>query len=123
MNANVNPKLLKRFGNDIVFIDPFLSDSKAALFEWERAMLAAEKSYFALIRECGCTPQQARSVLPNSTKTTLVCTANLREWRYIFYRRTGKTDTKQMQALMGGLLRQMQSLIPVVFDNIIPAEK
>ena len=38
--------------------------------------------------ELGATPQIARGVLPNSLKTELVVTMNLREWRHFFKLRT-----------------------------------
>ncbi|MCK4308177.1 FAD-dependent thymidylate synthase, partial [candidate division WOR-3 bacterium] len=43
---------------------------------WGRAMLEAERTYIVLLKE-GWSPQQARSVLPNSLKTEIVMTANL----------------------------------------------
>ena len=45
---------------------------------WKRACEATETAYFDLLAE-GCSPQEARSVLPNSLKTEVVMTANIRE--------------------------------------------
>ena len=50
---------------------------------WLNAMKETEKSYFQLI-ELGASPQEARSVLPNSLKTEIVATMNLRGWRNFF---------------------------------------
>lgn len=70
-----------RFGNQITFIKPcFLDEGTGGYKLWKQAMFVAEKEYFELLN-WGCTPQEARSVLPNSTKTEIVMTANLREWR------------------------------------------
>ena len=55
--------------------------------EWFNHMLDAEQAYKTL-REGGWRPEQARSVLPNSLKTEIVMTANLREWRHFFKLRT-----------------------------------
>jgi thymidylate synthase (FAD) len=63
-------------------------------------------------------PQQARSVLPNSLKTEIVVTANLREWRTIFKQRTSKAAHPQMRELMCPLLDELKSLIPVIFEDI-----
>jgi thymidylate synthase (FAD) len=67
---------------------------------------------------CGWSPQQARSVLPNSTKTEIVVTANFREWRHIFKLRCDKTAHPQMQEIMRPLLTKCKELIPVIFDDI-----
>ena len=59
----------------------------------------AEKSYHYM-QECGCKPEDARKVLPNSTATRIVMKANLREWRTIFSLRTSKAAYPEMRELM-----------------------
>ena len=69
----------------------------------------------------GCTPQEARSVLPMSLKSELVMTANIREWRHFLKLRaadaTGAAHP-QMKEVAVPLLNELKSLIPVVFDDI-----
>lgn len=84
---------------------------------WGDSMFEAEKTYNQLI-SIGWSPQQARSVLPNSLKTDIVVTANLREWRTIFKQRTSSGAHPQMQELMRPLLLQFIEAIPVIFDDI-----
>lgn len=84
---------------------------------WTRAMEQAEYNYDELLRY-GWTPQQARSVLPNSLKTEIVVTANLREWRTIFKQRCGPAAHPQMRELMIPLLKKFKKQIPVVFDDL-----
>lgn len=84
---------------------------------WIWAMAAAEDCYLALL-EKGWSPQQARSVLPNSLKTEIVCTANLREWRHILTLRCSPAAHPQMREVMVPLLRELQAKLPVVFDDI-----
>jgi thymidylate synthase (FAD) len=84
---------------------------------WTMTMVNAEKSYLELLR-LGWTPQQARSVLPNSLKTEIVVTANLREWRLIFKQRAAKTAHPQMRELMCPLLRDVILSLPEVFDDM-----
>lgn len=84
---------------------------------WLKAMRACEKAYNALI-EAGATPQEARSVLPNSLKTEIVITYNLREWRLFFKQRCAKRAHPQMREITVPLLRKFQQMIPVVFDDI-----
>ena len=109
-----------RFGYEITFIKPyFLNEVSVAYRLWKQAMFVAEKKYFGLL-SWGCTPQEARSVLPNSVKTEIVMTANLREWRHFLKLRTAKAAHPQMRELTVPLLHELQERIPVVFDDIQP---
>lgn len=66
-----------KFDNGITFINPFFFD-EAKYQRWLGAMARAETAYMDLL-SMGATPQEARSVLPNSTKTEITITANYRE--------------------------------------------
>ena len=90
--------------------------------EWLNAMKDAEKHYMAMI-ELGATPQIARSVLPNSTKTNITITANYREWRTFFKLRTAPDAHPQIRDVAIPLLNELKQRIPVVFDDIEAAEK
>lgn len=108
-----------KFGNEVTFIDlrHFLVNPEARKL-WEVAMQQAETNYLELVNQHGVPPQFARSVLPNSLKTEIVVTANIREWRHIFKLRTSKAAHPQMQEIMGPMLAEFQACIPVVFDDI-----
>ncbi len=84
---------------------------------WLNAMSLAEFHYKKLL-DNAWSPQEALSVLPNSLKTEIVVTANLREWRTIFKQRTSPAAHPQMRELMCPLLDEMKRLLPVVFDDI-----
>lgn len=84
---------------------------------WLRSMLDAERAYKDLING-GWRPEQARSVLPNSLKTEIVVTANLREWRHIFTLRCSKAAHPQIRELMVSCLKGFQKAIPVLFYGI-----
>ena len=86
---------------------------------WQELCERAEETYKELLSH-GVQPQQARSVLPNSTKTEIVMTANLREWRHFLKLRTAKAAHPQMRELTVPLLHEFQERIPVVFDDIQP---
>ena len=106
------------FGRELTFIKPyFLKEITGAYKSWRKAMFVAEKAYFSMLN-WGCAPQEARSVLPNSTKTEIVMTANLREWRHFLKLRTAKAAHPQMRELTVPLLKELQERIPVVFDDI-----
>lgn len=120
----------------ITFIVPnFITDSYADLLNYENryfdngmpsdaaivwldTMRVAETNYNRLINECNWTPQQARSVLPNSLKTTINISCNIREWRHILRLRTAKTAHPQMREVMQPLLDEFKRLIPILFDDI-----
>lgn len=85
---------------------------------WEKAMSACEDAYFDLL-DFGCTPQEARAVLPNSLKTEIVMTANLREWRHFLKLRTSKAAHPQIREIAIPLLMELKSIIPIVFDDIV----
>ena len=84
---------------------------------WLRSMLFAEKMYMELI-ELGATPQEARAVLPNSLKTEIVVTMNLREWRHFFKVRCSPAAHPQMREVAIPILKKFKEIIPVVFDDI-----
>ena len=107
-----------KFGNELTFIKPcFWEKRSVEITAWICAMTLAEISYFNLL-EAGATPEQARSVLPNSIKTEIVMTANLREWRHFLKLRTAQAAHPQMRELTIPLLKELKEKIPVIFDDI-----
>lgn len=84
---------------------------------WLETMQSIENAYNHLI-ESGAEPQQARSILPNSLKTEIVVTMNLREWRHFFKLRTAKNAHPQMREIACALLNGFKEKIPVIFDDI-----
>lgn len=109
-----------KFGSEITVIKPFEVEEGTKEFElWKSAMENAEKSYMAMM-ENGSKPENARGVLPIDIKTEIVITTNIREWKHIFELRTSKAAHPSMRELMIPLLKEFQSKIPVIFDNIEP---
>lgn len=111
-----------KFGNQITYIEPCFFDAsteegKKKYQIWKETMEYTEKKYLELI-ELGATPQEARSILPNSLKTELVMTMNLREWRHFYKLRTAKASHPQMREIAIPMLTKFKELIPVVFDDI-----
>ena len=110
------------FGSEITFIIPEYLDYKSAGWNtWKETMKACEDSYFKLL-DIGLTPQEARAVLPNSLKTEVVMTANLREWRHFFKLRalgtTGKPHPQMLEVTVP-LLEDFKQMIPGVFDDLV----
>mgnify|MGYP000847711004 CR=1 FL=1 len=124
-----------QFGNNVTYIIPpwvdipegeyyFNEPSNIQVIEsdylWFEACLESEEFYNSLLKT-GWSPQQARAVLPNSLKTEIVTTANLREWRHIFGMRAvgiaGKPHP-QMLEIMVPLLKEFKEKIPVIYDDL-----
>jgi len=109
--------------DDLEVIEPcFWPEKKAKetheyqFITWRDAMLQAEENYKALINN-GAKPEEARSVLPNSTKTEIVITYNLREWRHFFSLRGKKDAHPQIREIAIMLLKKMRESIPIIFDD------
>ena len=106
------------FGSEITVIRPcFLNPNTDGWNLWEGGCLAAEQAYFNLLNY-GCTAQEARSVLPNSLKTEVVMTADIREWRHFLKLRCSKAAHPQMREVALKLLDMVHAKIPVLFDDI-----
>lgn len=106
-----------KFGKEIKVIslnDYLDSDSYRV---WYDSCMFAEHEYFALL-EKGVKPEIARNVLPLSTATEIIMTANIREWRSVMKLRTSARAHPQMRSIMRKLLDEFKSKIPVLFDDI-----
>jgi len=111
-----------KFDNELTFIKPcFWEEGSEPYSIWMNQMKIAEDAYIALIG-CGAKPEQARSILPNSLKTELIVTMNLREWRHFFKLRTSPKAHPQMREVSIPLFQRMRELLPVIFDDIRVAD-
>ena len=107
-----------KFGNEITVIKPLFWDEQDQNYQtWLQAMDMAEKAYMTLL-ENGAKAQEARSVLPNSLKTEIVMTANLREWRHVLNLRCGRPSHPQIRQIMLPLLAEFNKLLPVLFNDL-----
>jgi len=122
----------KKFGNQLTFVIPPWIDitpgnythstpidleSKGANI-WFKSLLHSELQYMDLIINQKWTAEKARSVLPNSLKTEIMVTCNIREWRHVFQMRTDKAAHPQIREIMKPLLQHLQTKLPVLFDDI-----
>jgi thymidylate synthase (FAD) len=106
--------------NGCTFIKPLFRNTDSIKYEnWLKAISQTESAYLALL-STGATAQEARSVLPNSLKTEVIMTANLREWRHFFKMRADKPAHPQMREIAIPLLLELRQRIPVIFDDILP---
>ena len=90
----------------------------AIIHEWMVACLDAERHYMRML-ELGATPQIARSVLNNSTKTELCITMNFREWRHFIRLRNDPTAHPQMREVAQQALDMLFEKYPVFFEEFV----
>lgn len=114
----------EKFGGEITVIEPAFWNGVQGVNSqkyhlWLQAMRACEEAYLSLLA-AGASPQEARSVLPNSLKTEIVVTMNLREWRHFFKLRAANAAHPQMREIARPMLEQFKQRIPFVFDDIQP---
>jgi thymidylate synthase ThyX len=83
----------------LTFINPVPYEDNTL---WFASMELAEKAYLAMI-EAGCAPQEARNVLPLSTKTELVMTGTYLQWKELLKLRCASGAHPQMRYLMDKL--------------------
>jgi thymidylate synthase (FAD) len=107
-----------KFSNEVTFVEPFFwRDSNPLKLLWEKSMEYAEWIYLEMIKN-GAKPQEARSVLPNSLKTEITMTMNLRQWRHFFKLRTSSKAHPQMREIAVPMLCDFTNLLPEVFKDI-----
>lgn len=107
-----------KFGSELTFIKPCFWDEDSENYRlWLDSMQFIENTYNKMI-EAGAKPEEARSILPNSLKTEIVVTMNLREWRHFFKLRTAPAAHPQIREVSGMLLNELKEKLPVFFADI-----
>ncbi len=107
-----------KFGRELTFIKPCYWEEGDERYKiWEETMIQIEREYFNLI-EKGALPQEARSILPNSLKTEIYVTMNLREWRHFLKLRTSKAAHPQMRQIALMTYNIFNEKLPVIFEDI-----
>ncbi len=99
-------------------VDSFLClEDIPAEYLWLSNCIHSEQTYKALLNK-GWSPQQARTVLNNSTKTEIIMTANIREWRHVLRLRAEPVAHPQMYEIIRPLLKTLKQQCPVLFEDI-----
>ena len=108
-----------KFGGELTFIRPcFWSDDDENFQLWSQTMTTVEKNYLAL-RSNGARPEEARSILPNSLKTEIFVTMNLREWRHFLRLRTSERAHPQMRQVALKIFDVLKEKLPAIFGDLI----
>lgn len=114
-----------KFGREISVVDlatgfkyDFTKDNDRKKYAvWMAAMADAEKHYMDMMA-LGATPQEARSVLPTSTKTSVTLTYDIREWRHFLRLRCDPTSHPQIQQVAGRARKLLIERYPMFFEDI-----
>lgn len=107
------------YGHKIQFIEPIFFKKESEEYSlWLKGVQEAAKNYENLLQK-GAAPEEARSLLPNSLKTEIVMTTNLREWRHVLKMRTAIAAHPQIREIMIPLLLEFKKLIPIIFDDFV----
>ncbi len=114
-----------KFGEEITVIRPHFfeaetEEGRKQYARWVLAMEDAERWYKKLL-EGGAAPQEARAVLPNSLKTEVIMSANLREWRHFLRLRCAPAAHPQMLEVACMLRDQLVEVLPVIFEDLVNA--
>lgn len=89
---------------------------------WFISCLWSEWAYTTLTQTFKRSAQEARSVLPNSLKTEMELTANVREWRHILTLRTGRDAHPQIRQVMVPLGWALAKRWPILFGEFADTE-
>ncbi|MBR1647775.1 MAG: FAD-dependent thymidylate synthase [Selenomonadaceae bacterium] len=109
-----------KFGGELTFIKPcFWSDDDENFKLWRESMALLEKNYLAM-RANGAKPEEARSILPNSLKTEIFVTMNLRELRHFLKLRTAPAAHPQMRQVALKIFDILNEKLPAIFGDIEP---
>lgn len=107
-----------QFGGDITVIRPLFFDKGTPVYRiWENSCKIAETAYFDLLGE-GCSPQEARSVLPNSLKTELAMTATLAQLIHFFSQRCSAGAHPQAREVATQALGKLCDDMPQYFNEV-----
>lgn len=111
-----------KFGNELTFIKPIL-DKKHNINEtyymqkWENAMQQIEDTYLDMANN-GVIPEYSRQVLPNSLKTEIVATMNLRAWRNFLKLRMDKSAHPQIRDIAFKIFDVLNEKLPEIFQDL-----
>ena len=118
--------------SDAAFVVPPAIIGDAALTEaWQAQVESAQATYIALVEKLmerykwvddkihrrKMAREAARGVLPNSTETKIVVTANARGWRTMLELRAGEGAEFEIRRMACAVLRVMQREAPAFFSD------
>ncbi len=108
----------EKFKSKVWVVKPnFLQKDSENYLWWKKSMETAAATYKEMIRK-GWKAEEARAVLPNSLKTEICITMNIREWRHFFKLRTEIKAHPQIREVAEMILRKFRSDYPALFSDV-----
>jgi thymidylate synthase (FAD) len=112
-------------------IPPAIIGDEALVAQWQAQVEGAQATYIALVDKLmeryswvadkvhrrKMAREAARGVLPNSTETKIVVTANVRAWRTMLELRSGEGAEQEIRRLAVLVLRTLQGEAPGFFSD------
>lgn len=71
------------------------------------------------LRKKGVSPQIARYILPNATRTRMVISGNVREWRHVIKLRLHSSAQPEMRELMQQIYDQLVEVFPQSLEGVL----
>lgn len=107
-----------KYDDEVTFIRPIWAGESLSLeLVFANDCDDLEEMYRMRRKARGLSPQQARGVLPNDTKTELIVYASLPEWRHIFKMRCDKAADPEMRRIMIPLREQFRAEYPDMWEG------
>lgn len=104
-----------KFRNKLWVVKPvFLQKDSDNYLLWRNSMDAISIAYMGMIKK-NWKPEEARSILPNSLKTEICITMDIREWRHFFRLRTAVNAHPQIREIAGMILDKFKAEYPALF--------
>jgi thymidylate synthase (FAD) len=107
-----------KFGNKVTMLKPYFYKDAKLYDIWETGVKRAAAGYFTMLKEGGTT-EEARELLPNSTKTEITVTYNIGAWRHFLNLRASQKAHPEIRRMAMMLLREFSTTMPVLFADIM----
>lgn len=85
---------------------------------WVRGVMTAYALYVRMREDSGVAAEDARYLLPNATATTVVVTANFRQWRHMMLLRCHPHAQEEIRGLFTSVHNFFQGVTPVLVEDI-----
>lgn len=101
-------------------IPPSIKGDSPSREVFEKAMEDAWNAYRKLAEKKDVPTEDARFVLPNSTKTNIVVTMNARSLMNFFEQRTCMRAQWEIRSVANAMLSEVKEVAPTIFENAGP---
>lgn len=112
----INKDLVMSYMQDESFEPKLGTPEDLQAYTWYNHHKAEELNYNELL-ELGCKPEQARDLLSNAVATTIIMTANVREWKHILKLRRDPSAYSEIRIVADEIFKILNKISPTLFPN------